>query len=272
MSNSVEKKLTKKDLLKVFIRWETGTEACNSYERLMSLGFCWSMVPIIKKLYDTKEERVAALNRHLVFFNTENNWGAFIPGIVCSLEEERANSKDISDEAINGIKVGLMGPLAGMGDTITQILVNVVLLSVIVNMTLNGNLFAPIIYVIIYTAYILGVGYFTFTQGYSLGRNVLSKIMDKSILQKLTECMSVLGMTIAGSMIVSNVNITTPLVITTNESSIVLNDILTSIAPNILGVLTVAIVFSLLRKKISINKIIVGIFFIGLIGSLLGIL
>ena len=67
MSNSVEKKLTKKDLLKVFIRWETGTEACNSYERLMSLGFCWSMVPIIKKLYDTKEERVAALNRHLVF-------------------------------------------------------------------------------------------------------------------------------------------------------------------------------------------------------------
>lgn len=267
-----EKKLSKRDLMRVFLRWEQGTEACNSYERLMSLGFCWSMAPVIDKLYETKEERIAALNRHMLFFNTENNWGAFIPGLVCSLEEERANGYEISDEAINGIKVGLMGPLAGLGDTVTQSLVNVVLLSITVNMTLNGNLFAPILYMILDAIYIVGIGYFTFTQGYTLGRNVLSKIMDKTILQKLTECLSVLGMTIAGSMIVSNVNITTPLVINFDESSIVLNDVLSSIAPNLLGVITVVIVFNLLRRKVSVNKLIVGIFVVGLLGSLVGIL
>lgn len=267
-----EKKLTKKDLRRVFLRWESGTEACNSYERLMSLGFCWAIAPAIEKLYDKKEDRIAALNRHMLFFNTENNWGAFIPGLVCSLEEERANGKEISDEAINGIKVGLMGPLAGLGDTVTQSLVNVVLLSIVVNMALTGNSFAPILYMIIYTAYILGIGHFTFTQGYTLGRNVLSKIMDKTILQKLTECLSVLGMTIAGSMIVSNVNITTPLVLNMSKSTVVLNDVLSSIAPNLLGVATVLIVFNLLKKKVSVNKIIVGIFAVGLLGSLIGIL
>ncbi len=78
-----EKHLTKKDLIKTFILWETMTETCLSYERLMSLGFCHAMTPVINRLYsDDKEERIKALRRHMLFFNTENNWGAFIPGLV----------------------------------------------------------------------------------------------------------------------------------------------------------------------------------------------
>ena len=84
-----EKKLTKQDLVRTFILWETMTECCLSYERLMSLGFCHSMVPVINRLYgDDKEKRIEALRRHMLFFNTENNWGAFIPGLVCSMEED----------------------------------------------------------------------------------------------------------------------------------------------------------------------------------------
>ena len=104
-----EKKLTKSDLIKTFLLWETQTEVCLSYERLMSLGFCISMSPVIKRLYDTKEERAEAMKRHLVFFNTENNWGAFIPGIVASMEEDRANGAPITDDLINNVKIGLMG-------------------------------------------------------------------------------------------------------------------------------------------------------------------
>ena len=81
-----KKKLTKRDLMRVFLLWETTSESCLSYERLMSLGFCHAMVPVINRLYDTKEERAEALKRHLVFFNTENNWGAFIPGMICYME------------------------------------------------------------------------------------------------------------------------------------------------------------------------------------------
>lgn len=269
---AVEKKLTKSDLRKVFFLWETGTETCLSYERLMSLGFCVSMAPVINRLYDTKEERAEAMKRHMVFFNTENNWGAFIPGIVCSMEEDRANGKPVSDELINGVKIGLMGPLAGIGDTVTQGLVKVVLLAITVNMALAGNSFAPVIYFVAYLAYILGVGYFTFTQGYRVGKSILDKITDSAIIQKVTECLSVVGMMIAGSMICTNVEIITPLVIETNGSEVVINDIVSSIAPNLLGVVATVGVFMALRKGVSVFKIVIAFVIIGLICSLVGIL
>lgn len=92
----------------------------------MSLGFCHAMVPILKRLYPDKEDLAAGLTRHMAFFNTENQWGALIPGMIASIEEERANGMDYSDEVINGLKIGLMGPLAGVGDTITQGLVKTI--------------------------------------------------------------------------------------------------------------------------------------------------
>ena len=268
-----EKKLTAKDLNKVYLRWYTGYEASKNYERMSAMGLCYSLVPAITKLYkDNKEERIAALKRHLVFFEVESQVGAFIPGLICSLEEDKANGKPITDEMINGIKVGLMGPLSGIGDTITQGLVMVLLLSISINLARDGILFAPFLYAILFGAYILGMGRFTFLQGYHVGRNVLSKVTDSTIIQKITECMSVMGMTIAGSMLVSNVNISTPLVLTFADSTIVLNDLLSSIAPNILGAIAVFVVFRLLRKGVAVNKIIIGIFIVGFVGSLVGIL
>ena len=264
--------LTKSDLTKVFIGWEIFTEVCLSYERLMSLGFCQAMIPAINKLYKTKEERAEAMKRHLVFFNTENNWGAFIPGLVCSLEEDRANGRDVTDELINNIKIGLMGPLAGVGDTVTQGLAKVVLLAITVNMTLEGNLFGPLIYAICYGAYILGIGIFTFKQGYYVGRNVLNKITDKAVIQKITDTLDVLGMTVAGAMIFTHASINSSAVWEINGSEVVLNDILEGIIPNFLGVVTTLLVFWRIKKGDPINKIVIGLIIIGFALSLLGIL
>ena len=263
-----EKKLTKGDLAKVFLLWETQTEVCLSYERLMSLGFCISMSPVINRLYDTKEERAEAMKRHLVFFNTENNWGAFIPGLVCSMEEDRANGQPITDDLINNVKIGLMGPLAGIGDTITQGLVKVVLLAITVNMALQGNTFAPVLYFLLYGAYILGIGLFTFTQGYTVGKNVLDKITDSEIIHKITDCLGLIGMTIAGAMIISNVGIETSLVI----QDVSIQEILDQIAPNLLGVIATLGIFAFLRKGTPVYKIIISLFVIGFACYFLGIL
>jgi len=263
-----EKKLTKGDLAKVFLLWETQTEVCLSYERLMSLGFCISMSPVINRLYDTKEERADAMRRHMVFFNTENNWGAFIPGLVCSMEEDRANGLPITDDLINNVKIGLMGPLAGIGDTITQGLVKVVLLAITVNMALDGYTFAPFLYFLLYGAYILGIGYFTFHQGYTVGKNVLDKITDQEVIHKLTDCLGLVGMTIAGAMIITNVGIGTGLEI----EGVVIQDILDGIIPNLLGVVTTLGIFAFLRKGVSVFKIIIGLFVIGFACYFLGIL
>ena len=132
-------KLRKSDLMKSFAIWELTSEMCLSYERLMSLGFCHAMLPILKRLYPDKDDLADAMTRHMAFFNTENQFGALIPGMIASVEEERANGTDYSDEVINGLKIGLMGPLAGVGDTITQGLVKTILLAICVEMGLKGK-------------------------------------------------------------------------------------------------------------------------------------
>ena len=269
---SKKKKLTKRDLMRVFLLWETTSESCLSYERLMSLGFCHAMVPVINRLYDTKKERAEALKRHLVFFNTENNWGAFIPGMICSMEEDHANGGPVSGESINAIKIGLMGPLAGIGDTITQGLVKTIALAVGVDLASGGKIAGPIVYARIYGLYLIILGYTKFTQGYNLGQKVLTKITDQAVMKKLTNSLSILGLVIAGAMTVNNVKITTPLKIVAGNSKVVVQQLLNSILPGMLSVGSVVICFVLLRKNISVFKIMIGLFVVAMLCSFVGIL
>lgn len=267
-----KKKLTKKDLNKCWWIWELTSEMCLSYERLMSLGFCHAMVPIMKRLYgDDKEELSKGLTRHMSFFNTENQFGALIPGMVASIEEERANGAPYSDDMIDSLKVGLMGPLAGIGDTVTQGLVKTILLAICVDMGLKGNIIAPLIFFVLYTAYILGMGRFMFNTGYRLGRNAFSSVKDSNLIRKLTDCMSVLGMTVAGCMISNYVGIETGLAFTFGETQVVLQDILNEIMPGLLSVAGVFILYGLTKKNVSVIKIIIGIAIVGILGAVIGI-
>ena len=267
-----KKKLTKKDLNKCWWIWEPTSEMCLSYERLMSLGFCHAMVPIMKRLYgDDKEELSKGLTRHMSFFNTENQFGALIPGMVASIEEERANGAPYSDDMIDSLKVGLMGPLAGIGDTVTQGLVKTILLAICVDMGLKGNIIAPLIFFVLYTAYILGMGRFMFNTGYRLGRNAFSSVKDSNLIRKLTDCMSVLGMTVAGCMISNYVGIETGLAFTFGETQVILQDILNEIMPGLLSVAGVFILYGLTKKNVSVIKIIIGIAIVGILGAVIGI-
>ena len=231
------------------------------------------MTPVINRLYaDDKEARVQALRRHMLFFNTENNWGAFIPGLIASMEEDYANGGNVSEDMIKNVKVGLMGPLAGIGDTITQGLVKTVALAIAVDMTLKGSAIGPWIFVFLYTLYLLLMGIFTFNTGYKVGRSVLSKITDKKIMNKITDLLSIIGLTIAGAMIANNVNITTPLVLNFADSTVVFQDLLNAIMPSMLSAVAVGLVFSFLKKGTSVFKIMIGMFVVALVCSLLGIL
>ena len=116
------KQLSKKDVVRAFWRWTFFSHANYNYERLEATGLVHSYKHVIKKLYgDNPEEYKACIQRHMQFFNTEPHIGGVIPGIVLAMEEERANGAPITGEAINGVKTGLMGPFAGIGDTLWQI-------------------------------------------------------------------------------------------------------------------------------------------------------
>ena len=110
-----QKKITQGDLVSMFLRSNL-QQASFNFERIHGLGFCYDMIPAIKRLYPLKADQVAALKRHLVFFNTTPAVCGPVIGVTAAMEEARANGAAIDDGAINGIKVGLMGPLAGVGD------------------------------------------------------------------------------------------------------------------------------------------------------------
>ena len=115
---TTEKKLTPSDIRGVFIRSNLFQGSWN-FERMQALGFCFSMVPAIRRLYpENNDARKQAIKRHLEFFNTHPYVAAPVLGVTLAMEEQRANGAEIDDGAINGIKVGLMGPLAGVGDPI----------------------------------------------------------------------------------------------------------------------------------------------------------
>ena len=137
--------LSKKDRLAVAWR-STFIQGSWNYERMQNGGWAFSMIPAIKKLYKTKEDRAAALKRHLEFFNTHPYVASPIIGVTLALEEERANGAPIDDITIQGVKVGMMGPLAGIGDPVFWFTVKPILGALAASLAMSGNILGPFIY------------------------------------------------------------------------------------------------------------------------------
>lgn len=267
------KKLSKKALLKSWFAWQSWGQICYNYERMMGLGFCHSMSFILEDLYkDDKEQLAAGLTRQLTYFNTENTWGSMIPGIVASLEEEKANGADISDDTINNLKAALMGPLAGIGDTITQSLVKVILLGIGIDMAMRGSAFGPILFILCFSAYALIVGYTCYFQGYRLGKSSVSKLLQGGMIKRVTEALGALGMLVLGALVAKNIFVTTPIKFSIGKLSIVVQDILNTIMPNMIPVALFIIVYMLLKKGKKPTAVMIYIIIGAVVLSLLGIL
>ncbi len=133
--------LTKADRMKVCWR-STFLQGSWNYERMQNGGWCYSLVPAIKKLYTKKDDQIAALKRHMEFFNTHPYLASPVIGVVLALEEERANGAPIDDVAIQGVKVGMMGPLAGVGDPVFWFTARPILGGLAASLALAGNIMA----------------------------------------------------------------------------------------------------------------------------------
>lgn len=267
-----EKKLTRNDLVKSWLNWIHFGQTCYNYEVMQGMGFTHSMIPIINRLYEAPEEKSAALKRHIVYYNTENNWGSTICGIVASMEEEKANGADISDETINGIKTSLMGPLAGIGDTITQSLAKTIFLSVGCSLALAGNAFGPIFFILGMTAYAFAVSYLTYFTGYKSGKSFVTNMLRSGIIKNVSEALGALGMMVLGAMVASNINVTCPLVITLSQTAVVLQDVFDSILPKMVPVIIFFITYKAIAKGTKPVTVILWMFAAGIIGSLLNVL
>ena len=202
-----EKKLERSDVQRAFWLWTFFSHANYNYERLQGTAFAHAMTPIIKKLYKDPDEIKAALKRHLVFFNTEPNVGGVIHGTVIAMEEQRAMGADIDDDAINSVKSGLMGPLAGIGDSITQGTITPILLSIGIGLAAgnpavvgDGNPFGAILYFVLEVGIMLALAYFMWMQGYDRGREGVTSMLRSGILDRVLTGAGVLGNMVMGAL------------------------------------------------------------------------
>ncbi len=268
--------LTRQDVFSAWLRWLFFSHACYNWERMQGMGFAQSMTPIIEKLYKTKEDISAALKRHLVFFNTQPDIGGVIHGAVIAMEEERAAGADISDDAINSVKTGLMGPMAGIGDTIQQGIVIPIALAIgmsiatggAVGIATTGNILGPFFFLIVVAAFTWGVGWLVWWQGYQQGRAAVTSILKSGMLNRVIVGAGVLGNFIMGALAVQFVSLSTPVAFMIGGTSFEVQAILNSFMPNLLPLLLVLLIWWLLAKKdVSPMTIMVVVMLVGVLGS-----
>ena len=266
--------LTKGEITKAWFIYWLGAEVSRSYERLQSLIFCASMTPSIKKLYPEKEERAEALKRHLNFFNTEQTFGAVIQGVAIAMEEQKTRGEPISDASITGIKTGLMGPLAGIGDSVIWAAVMPLLIAIFIPFAAKGSAFGGILPLVLYTGITLAVSYGLVHKGYTLGRDSIITLLQGGRIKELIYGANVLGLIMMGALSASYVKITSPLKISALEGSeIVVQQILDSIAPGLLPLAAVfSIYFYLTKKGPRYTTILLSVVVISVVCSLLGVL
>ncbi|RDL26283.1 PTS system IID component (Man family) [Serratia fonticola] len=266
--------LTKRDITKAWFIYWLGAEVSNSYERLQSLIFCASMTPIIKKLYPKKEEQVEALKRHLNFFNSEQTFGAVIQGVAIAMEEQKTRGEPISDSSITGIKTGLMGPLAGIGDSVVWAAIMPLLIAIFIPFAANGSAMGGIMPVVLYTVITMAISYGLAHKGYTLGRESIIGLLQGGKIKELIYGANVLGLIMMGALSASYVKITSPLKISALEGSeVVVQQILDSIAPGLLPLAAVfSIYFYLVKKGPRYTTILLSVVVLSVVCSLLGIL
>ena len=299
--------LSKKDRMDVCWRHQFLQGSWN-YERMQNGGWCYSIIPAIKKLYLKEEDRAAALKRHLEFYNTHPYVSAPVMGVTLALEEERANGMPVDDQTVQGVKVGMMGPLAGVGDPVFWFTVRPILGALGASLALSGSIVGPLLFFVVWNLVRIAFLWYTQEFGYKVGTSI-AKDMSGGLLGKVTEGASILGMFIIGALVQRWVSISfTPVVsqVTQSKGAYIewdklpkgaagikealtqynslgangLNQVkvttlqqnLDQLVPGLAALLLTLLCCYLLKKKVSPIVIIIALFVVGIVARVIGIM
>ena len=247
LENSV---LTKKDVMGAWARWQVFAEMTHSYERMQAVAVATSLGKCLRKIYANDDEKYKrALQRHLVFFNTEGNWGGAVLGMTIAMEEQmKDNDEDEKDEVINEMKTSLMGPVAGLGDSMDWGTLKPIICGLGLALSMNGS-FAGVILCLVFCFTILLIGRQCWWIGYSKGAQAMATIVNGSAFKKIIKSASLLGLFMMGVLTASYVSCSTVLQIPTGDSMLAIQDVLDSIIPGILPLASVLGIYGILKKK-----------------------
>ncbi|WP_416325616.1 PTS system mannose/fructose/sorbose family transporter subunit IID [[Eubacterium] hominis] len=258
--------LTKKDLRQCGRRWLLGPSTFN-YGTQMAPTVVYSEMKALRKIYPNDEDYIKSLKNQFKYFNATPPVCPFLLGATLAMEDKEG--LDALD-AVQDLKVSLMGPISGIGDTVMWALIPTIFGSIAAYMGQEGNPIGLVLYVCANLVIFFGK-IFWWNTGYTLGTKIITTLSDK--LAAFTEAASVLGLTVVGALIPTTVVIKTALTFSFNDVSMgVQEGILDGIFPSILPIVATIIVYKLIKKRVSLTKIILGIIVLSWLGAASGIL
>ncbi len=270
----MEKKLTKKVLNKSFHNWYYGNLTCFSQEHMQTFGYLCSMLPIVEELYSKKEDQQKAMHTYTAFFNTEPQVGSVIVGMTAGLEEARANgAEDVDDETINGLRAGLMGPIAGIGDSLVVGTVIPILLGVAMGMSTGGSPVGAIFYTIVWNLFAYFGMKLLYFKGYELGGKAVDFLVGPQG-EALRESITMVGGIVIGAVAATWVSVQTSFTMIAKGETVpylILQNTLDGVYPGLLTAVFVLFCWFLLsKKKLSPIKVMLLLVVIALVGVLVG--
>lgn len=268
-----ENHLTRKELWRVF-RHQLTIRGANNYERQQNAGFTEAMMPVIEKYYDNDDDKREAYARHMEYFLTNDITSAIPVGIAAAMEERYATKRDIDPDSINAVKTALMGPLAGLGDSLLNGTARPILASLAISFVEAGlGWFGPLFFTIGMSIVSLGIRYLGVFEGYKQGVRLVEKIQTSGLISKISDLAAIAAYTIVGGFIPSLVVISIPIEIVSGDNVLSIQETLDGLVPGLLGVLYTLLMYWLItNKKVSATKLILITMVIGIVGVYLGIL
>lgn len=270
--DQIEHLLTKKDLSRINKR-SYFVGACLNYERYLGLGYCFALLPALKKIYKGEELKEATI-RNTEFYNTHPYMHNIILGVTAALEEQRALGEPISAESISTTKAALMGPTAGFGDSFFKGVVVTITGAFAAGLAIDGNVIAPFVFIIPNVLICVLVRYYGTMMGYRYGTKLIIKMRKTNIIEKFIQGSSIVGLMVTAGLITNyvKVNLTTTLMLSGKE--IVLNELLDTVLPKMLPYTIVFLFYYIIKKnqKYGLYITLALAFAIGMFGAIFHIL
>ena len=261
-----QEKITKKDLRRANYRWLMSVCTFN-YQTQQGASVAYSLSPILRKIYKNDDDYVEALNNHFQYFNTQPWLASIVLGATVAMEEKEGLR---AKQAIQDFKVGVMGPLAGIGDSLLMVMIPTIMGSIAAYMAKEGNPIGVMLWMIlIFIIFALRMRGFEF--GYKQGVKIITEYGEK--LNNLTEAASVLGLTVVGALIPSVISVVVPIKFTFGEVVMEIQPIIDQIMPSLVPVILTFVAYRLLGYKgMSVTKIILLVILFAMVAAAFGFL
>ncbi|EMF0608086.1 PTS system mannose/fructose/sorbose family transporter subunit IID [Enterococcus faecium] len=267
-------KLEKKELNKLnrssFYRSLTLSGSWN-YINAQGNAMAYTLFPALKRIYkDKPQELKEAMKRNMAYFNISPSFSTFLAGVTTSMEEENAADSSFDAASINAVKASLMGPLAGIGDSLFWGTFRIITTGIGISLAEQGNILGPILFLVLFNLTYMIPRFYGFKFGYNVGAQFIQKAYQNGLINIITKAATILGLIMVGGMISSTVSISTNFAFTVSGTEYKIQEILDQIFKGMLPMLATITCFGLVRKKVSANKIIIGILILSMILAAVG--